>query len=288
MAPQKVPMLSVKCWHSQTVVIKNCGSAFFHQLGTELAYQSVIGILSCVADIPATKYGPEPCFFSSSSRISKDGILILHILQSECSSVTLSDVIASPISRSVPPQKLVSSTDLGREFICLCCLPLLQRAIFACDFIFSIKRHIWIALLKGFLKHRRRGDGPVTARLLYAGSWLYDALAGLHELGSDWTDLMWQRKGRSSEEGRRPHLNCSLLLQKRINTVLRDSKTKRRPPKPAWNAVILCPGLLLMLCSGKLQKSQSHLSFSHRASHSVVPLPWNWGEHSGGNIPLQW
>lgn len=97
---------------------------------------------------------------------------------------------------------------------------------------------------------------------------------------------MWQRKGRSPEEGRRPYLNCSLLLQKSITTVLRHSKTKRRPLKLACNAVILCPELLLILCSGKHQKSQSHLSFSHRESHWVVPLPWNWGEHSGETFPF--
>lgn len=34
MAPQKVPVLSVTCWKSQT---ENCGSAFFHQLGAERA-----------------------------------------------------------------------------------------------------------------------------------------------------------------------------------------------------------------------------------------------------------
>lgn len=141
MAPQKVPMLSVKCWHSQTVVIKNCGSAFFHQLFTKLAYQSVMTILSCVDGIPATKYESEPYFFVVVG-FEWMAFKFSTFCKSECSSVTLSDVIASPINRSVPQQKLVLSTDLGRYFICLCCFPLLQRTIFVCGFIFSIKRHI--------------------------------------------------------------------------------------------------------------------------------------------------
>lgn len=44
---------------------------------------------------------------------------------------------------------------------------------------------MWIALLKGFLKHPRRGGGPVIACPLNAGSRLEDKLTGLDKVASD-------------------------------------------------------------------------------------------------------
>lgn len=95
---------------------------------------------------------------------------------------------------------------------------------------------------------------------------------------------MWQRKERSPEEARRPRLRCSRLLQKSKTTLLRDPKTKQGHENSLEWCWFTSRVITDARFSDKCQKSHAHLLFSLRTSHSIGPLPWNWGERSGGTF----
>lgn len=90
-------------------------------------------------------------------------------------------------------------------------------------------------------------------------------------------NLMWQRKGRSPEEARRPRLCCRRA--KRLFWGI------QKPNGGHENSLEWCWFTSRVITdtrfSDKCQKSHAHLLFSHRTSHSIGPLPWNWGERSG-------
>lgn len=112
MAPQKVPVLSGRCWHSQTVVIQNCGSAFSPQVGLRSDHSGP----SCpVWTLSRGQTRRHKVFLS---RIRAVKVLILLLTWAR-----LCRLVRRYLCRNKSP---LPSADLARRFICLCCFTLLE------------------------------------------------------------------------------------------------------------------------------------------------------------------